>query len=191
MPRQAQALQRSRTRPRRRSPLRSMDGFACSALGDVGDWCNTRNEALLAEAVAPTAVEAGWKLTDGTWESYYDGQEVASAGSLDIEHMVSLAEAFGSGASAWSTARREAYPNDQGADVSLVAVTACTNRQKADQDPADWMPRSPEAQWGYAGEWVATKIRWDLTADDRELEALKVFAKGPCEDSIVRYAPVV
>ncbi len=39
--------------------------------------------------------------------------------------------------------------------------------------------------------WVATKLRWQLTADDREFEALKVYAEGPCEDTIVRYAPVV
>lgn len=28
-----------------------------------------------------------------------------------------------------------------------------------------------------------------LTADDRELGALKVYADGPCEDTIVRYTP--
>lgn len=39
------------------------------------------------------------------------------------------------------------------------------------------------------GEWVATKLRWQLTADDRELEALKVSAEGSCEDTIVRYTP--
>ncbi|MGW3334094.1 HNH endonuclease family protein [Streptomyces rubiginosohelvolus] len=158
---------------------------------DKSDGCNTRNEVLLAEAVVAPTVEAGCKLTGGTWTSYYDGQEVTSAGSLDIDHMVPLAEAWDSGASAWSAARREAYANDQGADVSLVAVTARSNRQKSDQDPADWMPPSPEAQCRYVGEWVATKLRWDLTADDRELQALKVYAEGPCEDTIVRYTPVV
>ncbi|MEU5971879.1 HNH endonuclease family protein [Streptomyces globisporus] len=157
---------------------------------DKSDGCNTRNEVLLAEAVVAPTVEAGCKLTGGTWTSYYDGQEVTSAGSLDIDHMVPLAEAWDSGASAWTAARREAYANDQGADVSLVAVTARSNRQKSDQDPADWMPPSPEAQCRYVGEWVATKLRWDLTADDRELEALKVYAEGPCEDTIVRYTPV-
>ncbi|MDW4903040.1 HNH endonuclease family protein, partial [Streptomyces californicus] len=126
---------------------------------------------------------------DVTARSDYDGQEVTSAGALDIDHMVPLAEAWDSGASAWTAARREAYANDQSADVSLVAVTARTNRQKSDQDPADWMPPSPEAQCRYVGEWVATKLRWDLTADDRELEALKVYAEGPCEDTIVRYTP--
>ncbi|MGW6467019.1 HNH endonuclease family protein [Streptomyces rubiginosohelvolus] len=158
---------------------------------DKSDGCNTRNEVLIAEAVVAPTVEAGCKLTGGTWVSYYDGQEVTSAGSLDIDHMVPLAEAWDSGASTWSAARREVYANDQGADVSLVAVTARSNRQKSDQDPADWMPPSPEAQCRYVGEWVSTKLRWGLTADGRELEALKVYAEGPCEDTIVRYTPVV
>ncbi len=156
---------------------------------DKSDGCNTRSEVLLAEAIVAPTVEAGCKLTPGTWRSYYDGQEVTSAGALDIDHMVPLAEAWDSGASAWTAARREAYANDQGSTVSLVAVTARTNRQKADQDPADWMPPAPEAQCRYVGEWVATKLRWQLTADDRELEALKVYAQGPCEDTIVHYTP--
>ncbi|MFF8505839.1 HNH endonuclease family protein [Streptomyces anulatus] len=156
---------------------------------DKSDGCNTRNEILLAEAVVAPTVEAGCKLTGGTWISYYDGQEVTSAGALDIDHMVPLAESWDSGASAWTAARREAYANDQGAHVSLVAVTARSNRQKSDQDPADWMPPSPDAQCRYISEWVSTKLRWQLTADDRELEALKVYADGPCEDTIVRYTP--
>ncbi|WP_331761405.1 hypothetical protein [Streptomyces anulatus] len=84
---------------------------------DKADGCSTRNEVLLAEAVVAPTVEAGCKLTGGSWVSYYDGQEVTSAGALDIDHMV------------------------------------------------------------------------PLTADDRELEALKVYADGPCEDTIVRYTP--
>lgn len=62
----------------------------------ASDGCNTRNEVLLAEAVVAPTVEAGCKLTGGTWTSYYDGQEVTSAGSLDIDHMVPLAEAWDS-----------------------------------------------------------------------------------------------
>ncbi|MFJ1958594.1 HNH endonuclease family protein [Streptomyces microflavus] len=156
---------------------------------DKSDGCNTRAEVLIAEAAVAPTVGAGCKLTGGAWVSYYDGQEVTSAGSLDIDHMVPLAESWDSGASAWTAARREAYANDQGAHVSLVAVTARSNRQKSDQDPADWMPPSPDAQCRYISEWVSTKLRWQLTADDRELEALKVYAEGPCEDTIVRYTP--
>ncbi|MER6020918.1 HNH endonuclease family protein [Streptomyces anulatus] len=156
---------------------------------DTTDGCDTRAEVLLAEAVVAPTVEPGCKLTGGRWTSYFDGQEVTGTGSLDVAHLVALAEAWDSGASAWTAGRREAYANDQGADVSLVAVTSRTNRQKADKDPADWMPPSPEVQCRYAGEWVSTKLRWQLTADDSELEALKVYAEGPCEDTIIRYTP--
>ncbi|MBK3590609.1 HNH endonuclease, partial [Streptomyces sp. MBT57] len=37
---------------------------------DSSDGCNTRNEVLLAEAVVAPTVEAGCKLTGGTWRSY-------------------------------------------------------------------------------------------------------------------------
>lgn len=67
-------------------------------------------------------------------------------------------------------------------------MTARTNRQKSDQDPAEWMPPAPDAQCRYVGEWVATKLRWQL-ADAAESEALKVFADGPCTDSVVSYTP--
>ncbi|GHB27888.1 hypothetical protein GCM10010392_65040 [Streptomyces clavifer] len=90
---------------------------------------------------------------------------------------------------AWTAVRREAYANDQGAAASLVAVTACTNRQESDQDPAEWLPPSLDARCRYAGDRVATKLRWQLTADATEHEAPKVFAEGPSEDTIVAYTP--
>ncbi|MFF8556592.1 DUF1524 domain-containing protein [Streptomyces sp. NPDC015501] len=158
---------------------------------DATDGCNTCAEVLLAEAIVAPTVEAGCKRSGGAWRSYYDDQEVTSADSLDIDHMIPLAEAWDSSASTWTAVRREMYANDQGAHTSLVAVTARSNRQKSEQDTADWMPPSPDAQCRYVGEWVATKLRWQLTADDREIEALKVYAVGPCEDTIVCYTLAV
>ncbi|MGW9453991.1 HNH endonuclease family protein [Streptomyces sp. NPDC055632] len=155
---------------------------------DAADGCNTRNEVLLAEAVQEPAVAAGCKLTGGKWLSYYDNVEAGEAGKLDIDHMVPLAEAWDSGASAWDAKRREAYANDQGAAASLVAVTARTNRSKADQDPATWMPPLPDAHCRYIGEWTATKLRWDLAVDQTEVEALKVYAEA-CETTVVHYNP--
>lgn len=40
------------------------------------------------------------------------------------------------------------------------------------------------ATWG---EWVATKLRWDLSVDKTDLEALKVLSDGPCENTAVVY----
>ncbi|MGW4699744.1 HNH endonuclease family protein [Streptomyces sp. NPDC004285] len=154
---------------------------------DPADGCSTRNEVLLSEAIVAPEVAAGCKLSGGAWLSYYDGQEVDDPGKLDIDHMVPLAEAWDSGASSWNPARREAYANDQGAATSLVAVTARTNRSKADQDPREWMPPLPDAHCRYVSEWVATKLRWGLTADQGEAEALKAYAEGPCEATVVHY----
>ncbi len=57
---------------------------------------DSRAEVLLAEVVVAPTVGAGCKLTGGTRVSYYNGQEVTSAGSLDIDHLVPLAEAWDS-----------------------------------------------------------------------------------------------
>ncbi|MFJ6716396.1 HNH endonuclease [Streptomyces sp. NPDC091265] len=158
---------------------------------DLADGCNTRNEVLLAKAITAPAGAAECKLTGGSWLSHYG--PAGHRRRADIAHMVPLAEAWDTGGSVWTAARREACAHDQGAVTSLVAVTAPTNRQKSDQDPAQWLPSAPEAQCRYAGEWVATKLRWQLAADapTSGLEALKVFAEVPCEDSIVSCTPAL
>lgn len=103
--------------------------------------------------------------------------------------MVPLAEAWDSGASAWTPQRREAYANDQGAETSLVAVTARSNRSKSDKDPADWLPpASKEVRCQYAAEWAGTKLRWGLTVDGAELAALRDVAVG-CPFETVTYEP--
>ncbi|MFF8842178.1 DUF1524 domain-containing protein [Streptomyces sp. NPDC015127] len=154
-----------------------------------GDGCDTRGEVLIAEAVKAPTTGPGCALTGGTWLSYYDGQEVTDPADLAVDHMVPLAEAWASGASSWNAARREAYANDQGASTTLVAVTARTHRDRAGRDPADWIPPATDQRCRYVAEWVTTKLRWQLDADTAEMEALKVFAEGPCEDALVQYRP--
>ncbi|KUL73926.1 MULTISPECIES: HNH endonuclease family protein [unclassified Streptomyces] len=166
----------------------SRDEFRHWNSGDLADGCNTRAEVLIHEAVDAPAVGPGCRLTGGAWFSYYDGAIVTSAPGLDIDHMVPLAEAWDSGASAWNAQRREAYANDQGAEASLVAVTARSNRSKADQDPADWLPPAAEVHCRYLAEWVGTKLRWRLAADERELEALDEAAAS-CPAQTVSYVP--
>ncbi|MEW1927874.1 HNH endonuclease family protein [Streptomyces sp. NPDC088360] len=156
--------------------------------GEVpSDGCTTRAEVLIAEATEAPSVGANCKLTGGEWLSYYDAQEVEDMDKLDVDHMVPLAEAWDSGASAWSADRREAYANDLGAPASLVAVTARTKSSKADQDPSEWLPPLPSAHCRYVSEWAATKLRWDLAADPAELDAIAVFASGQCKDTAVTY----
>ncbi|WP_309030225.1 HNH endonuclease family protein [Streptomyces alfalfae] len=161
-----------------------------NAGANPSDGCNTRAEVLIAEAVEPPTVGPRCRLTGGLWWSYYDQVWVTSASALDIDHMGPLAEAWDSGASAWSAQRRETYANDLGAAASLVAVTARSNRSKSDQDPADWLPPAAEVHCRYVAEWVGTKLRWALSADEAEVAALGEVADG-CPEQTVTYEPAV
>ncbi|MER7195555.1 HNH endonuclease family protein [Streptomyces flaveolus] len=172
--------------------VESRDGYTRDAFrhwnsgDDPTDGCNTRNEVLIDEAVEPPTVGSRCSLSGGLWFSYYDQVWVTSASGLDIDHMVPLAEAWDSGASAWTAARREAYANDQGSATSLVAVTARSNRSKADQDPAQWLPPAAEAHCRYVAEWVGMKLRWALSVDEAEVAAL-AEAAAACPDQYVTY----
>jgi hypothetical protein len=152
------------------------------------DGCTTRAEVLKAEAIVPPGQSAGCRLTGGLWHSYYDDVFVDDASGLDIDHMVPLAEAWDSGASQWSPARREAFANDLGFGPSLVAVTARSNRSKGDKDPAEWMPSADHEHCRYMEEWTAVKHRWDLAVDQTEREALLSVA-ARCPDSTVEIVP--
>lgn len=80
------------------------------------------------------------------------------------------------GASAWDGARRVAFANDVDHAGSLIAVTAAVNRSKGDRDPASWQPPNPGAWCGYVADWTNTKLRWNLTADEAEVRALRNMA---------------
>lgn len=145
------------------------------------DGCNTRQEVLKSEAIDAPDQAAGCKLSGGKWLSYYDDTVIEGPSGLDIDHMVPLAEAWDSGASAWTAARREAYANDLGYPRSLAAVSAKSNRSKADQDPTTWMPPAADAQCHYLDDWVAVKTRWGLSIDQAERQTLEHIS-AECPD---------
>ncbi|MEU5772755.1 HNH endonuclease family protein [Streptomyces venezuelae] len=168
----------------------SREGYVRTAfkhwIDEDKDKCTTRAEVLISESRTEPVIEGKCKVTSGTWFSYYDGQTLADPKGLDIDHMVPLAEAWDSGASQWTPDRREDYANDLDSERSLVAVTAKSNRSKADQDPAQWLPPLADAYCTYAADWTATKLRWSLTVDKAEVAALRKLADG-CGRQEVEY----
>jgi hypothetical protein len=135
------------------------------------DGCNTRYEVLIAEAIVKPKVGARCYLTGGKWRSPYDGKVFTNPTGLDIDHMVPLAEAWRSGAWAWTAAQRMDFANDLEDSRSLLAVTASLNRSKGDRDVAAWLPI--KAQCNYISNWIAVKWRFDLTVDPVEGEFLQ------------------
>ncbi|MFJ8444444.1 GmrSD restriction endonuclease domain-containing protein [Kitasatospora griseola] len=136
--------------------------------------CNTRAEVLLAEAVSAPEVGADCALLGGEWLSRYDDLVLTDAKLLDVDHVVPLAEA--SGASAWSAAERQAYANDLDEPRALIAVSAKSNRSKADKDVSEWLPPAEAYRCTYLTDWTVVKTRWGLSVDQAEADTLHRLA---------------
>ena len=135
--------------------------------------CDTRKEVLIAEAIVKPKKGAKCKLTGGKWISAYDGKTYTKDASLDIDHMVPLAEAWRSGAWAWTAKQRQDFANDLTDSRALIAVTASANRSKGDQDPKTWLPSKGKCT--YIESWVAIKVRYSLTFDSGELSVIQSY----------------
>lgn len=148
-----------------------------------GDCQNTRHEVLVIESeVAPTLSSSGCTVTAGQWTTFYDDQTYTLASDVDIDHMVPVAEAWGSGAQAWSQERRVAFYNDLDYAFALNAIDDGLNQSKSARGPEEWLPPANTCQYVVA--WTAMKIRWGLSADTAERDALAREAGG-CPDSTV------
>ena len=115
--------------------------------------CDTRKEVLIAEATVKPKMGTKCVLTGGKWISAYDGKSYTRDAGLDIDHMVPLAEAWRSGAWAWTSKQRQDFANDLTDSRVLIAVTASANRSKGDRDVKTWLPAKNKCT--YIEAWVA------------------------------------
>jgi hypothetical protein len=69
----------------------------------------------------------------------YDGATWTAASDVDIDHVVPLKNAWISGASSWTTTKRESFANDL-TRPQLIAVTDNVNQSKSDKSPDVWKP---------------------------------------------------
>lgn len=181
----AQAADALATLPRTerdpRVPAYDRDAFGEAWADTDGNGCNQRDDVLLrdAEPGSTTTARQGGCPHDvlaGTWVDPYTGarlvmtdmKDPSQAQAVQIDHVVPLAEAWRSGASSWSDARRERFANDL---AVLVAADGPTNAAKGDDDPAAWLPRQA-FQCDYARRWITVKDAYALSVDASEAAAL-------------------
>ncbi|MBX6749687.1 MAG: HNH endonuclease [Micromonosporaceae bacterium] len=132
-----------------------------------GDGCDTRDRVLQRDGQGVVTGD-DCRITAGTWFSVYDGQTLTDPSDLDIDHVVPLANAWRTGAAAWTDEQRAAFANDL-QRPQLIAVSSSSNRSKGDQDPSQWKPPRREYWCTYAQSWIAVKAYWHLsvTADEK------------------------
>jgi hypothetical protein len=185
------------------APPRPLDALAQLTVSDTGSgsyrraafgpaWadvdrngCDTRNDILNRDLAArewragthDCVVIAG-ELTDP-----YTGAAVhfrkAAADEVQIDHVVSLHDAWNTGAAEWNDDRRREFANDP---LNLLATAGAANQAKGDNTAAAWLPPNRAAHCEYVARQIAVKAKWRLRVSAAEHDALAV-AIAQCPDA--------
>ncbi|MCB0899466.1 MAG: HNH endonuclease [Actinobacteria bacterium] len=159
-----------------RAPLtdynREAFGVPWSDTNDNG--CDTRNDILRRDLMDTRVADC--MVMSGVLRDPYSGDRISfvrgPVTSLDvqIDHVVPLANAWQTGASYWTPAKRERFANDR---RNLLAVRGDLNLQKSDGDAATWLPPRKAFRCEYVAIQVLTKQRYGLWVTPAEKVAMQ------------------
>jgi Protein of unknown function (DUF1524) len=156
-----------------RAPL---TGYAREAFGtpwkDVDrNGCDTRNDVLRRDLVQKRILP-DCTVARGVLRDPYTRQviiHVAGRSTIDIDHVVSLSDAWQKGAFRWTGTARTAFANDL---LNLLAVDYSANRQKGDGDAATWLPANTAYRCPFVARQVAVKAKYGLWVTPAEKAAI-------------------
>ena len=142
--------------------------------------CDTRNDILARDLTGERLDPDGCTVLTGTLRDPYTGHIIhftrgPHSTDVQIDHVVSLAEAWKLGAYKWSTARRTEYANDP---LVLLAVDGPENTRKSDKDVTEWLPPRKIYRCAFARRVVAIKVEWHLWITRAEKAKLAMVLSG-------------
>ncbi len=149
--------------------------------------CDTRNDVLRRDLDDLVVQEgtAGCVASTGTLDDPYSGQEMTfvrgedSASGIHIDHVVSLSNAWQTGAQQLTQQMRENLANDP---LNLWAVDGSLNQAKGDGDAATWLPPDTSIRCELVARQVAVKAEYQLWVTPPEAEAIaRVLGDCPNE----------
>lgn len=146
-------------------------GTAWTDTNDNG--CDTRNDILRRDLRDKRVVDC--IVMSGTLVDPYSGQVVVfergpvTSLEVQVDHVVSLGNAWATGAAYWTDAKRERFANDR---RNLLAVRGDLNMQKQDSDTATWLPPRKAFRCTYVSLQVLTKQRYGLWVTPAEKAAM-------------------
>ncbi|GHG54636.1 HNH endonuclease family protein [Streptomyces griseocarneus] len=169
------------TRMLRELEVRPFDskGFDRTQFGGKSCWvlhgadkCSTRELALKALSDVPVTLRGSCKVVGGSWHSAYDNMTLTNPLRVDIDHIVPLRVAWGSGARDWPEYKRRAFANDLSGSPQLIAVSTWSNRDKGDKMPDKWLPQGHECPYSRA--WIGVKDYYGLSVTQAEKNKLEL-----------------
>lgn len=160
-----------------------------SAWKDVDrNGCDTRND-ILQRDFATTILKAGTgncKVIGGTWTDPYSNESYTFAeapSGAQIDHVVSLKNAWQMGADQWSDDTRVKFAIDP---LNLRVTIASLNQQKSDSNAASWLPPYKPGRCNFIATQVAVKAKWNLYVTESEKEVfISILSKPECQETLL------
>ena len=154
------------------------DGWAEAA------GCNTRNFILKRDLTGVITVsETDCTVVLGTLNDPYTAKTIqfvrgdSTSDDVQIDHVVSLSNAWQTGAQQIETDARFKFANDP---LNLIAVDGPTNQKKGDADAATWLPPNKDYRCRYVARQIAVKLKYVLWVTQAEHDAMaRVLADCP------------
>ena len=158
-----------------------------SAWKDVDrNGCDTRNDILqrdFSSSILKTGT-GNCKVIGGTWTDPYSNESYTfseAPSGAQIDHVVSLKNAWQMGADLWSDQQRLEFANDP---LNLRVTIASLNRQKSDANAASWLPPYKPGRCNFIATQVAVKAKWGLYVTEAEKQVfISILSKPECQQT--------
>ncbi len=137
--------------------------------------CNTRDDILRRDLTQLVVRPGTCYAQSGVLIDPYTGDSIAfvrgpdSSEAIQIDHVVSLSDAWYKGARDWDEQRRRDFANDP---RNLLAVGAKANFDKAFRDANAWLPPNPAFRCEFVARQIAVKAAYRLWVSANEKRAM-------------------
>ena len=138
--------------------------------------CNTRDDILRRDLKDLVVRPFTCFAQSGTLVDPYTGSTIAfvrgpqTSNSIEIDHVVALADAWYKGARAWDPQRRLDFANDP---RNLLAVSPKANFDKAFRDAASWLPPNEAFRCDFVARQIEVKAAYGLWLSAKEKKAME------------------
>lgn len=144
--------------------------------------CDTRN-IILNRDLTKVSIDKDCNVISGILNDPYTGKVISfkrgagTSSQIQIDHVVSLSDAWQKGAQALSKEKRTELANDP---LELLAVDGKANQDKSDGDAATWLPPNKSFRCQYVARQIAVKIKYSLWMTNAEYNVVKnILSKCP------------
>jgi hypothetical protein len=154
-------------------------GYTREMFADGWDYyggCDTRNRILARDLAQFTYRSDSYCIIEtGVLQDPFTGsvipfqRGVSTSLDVQIDHVVSLSDAWQKGAQRLSSYQRFMIYNDP---LNLLAVWGPANSQKSDSDAASWLPSNKSFRCSFVARQIAVKVKYELWVTQAEHDSM-------------------